>query len=164
MKPDPYLSNSMGPGTPSDPESWNRYAYVEGDAINFNDPSGTTICFVNPKTGVIEECYDSTTVIGMLPSPISGGGGGNDRFSKLEFPPDYSPPTVLGPLDLCLLSTDQYFSNQRTAATSFVNGISAGSSIRTAAIIGGLSGAIQGANSSATFVQLVGGVALTTAE
>ena len=30
ITPDPYQSGS-GSGTPGDPGSWNRYAYVEGD-------------------------------------------------------------------------------------------------------------------------------------
>jgi RHS repeat-associated protein len=37
--PDPYQSGS-GSGTPGDPGSWNRYAYVEGDPINFLDRHG----------------------------------------------------------------------------------------------------------------------------
>jgi RHS repeat-associated protein len=34
--PDPYMA-SGGVGSPS---SWNRYTYVEGDPVNFNDPTG----------------------------------------------------------------------------------------------------------------------------
>jgi len=33
---DPYRAS----GGPSDPGSWNRYAYVQGDPVNFNDPEG----------------------------------------------------------------------------------------------------------------------------
>jgi hypothetical protein len=40
MTPDPYQGNSGGPGDPSDPQSWNRYAYTTGDPVNYNDPAG----------------------------------------------------------------------------------------------------------------------------
>lgn len=40
--PDPYKA-SVGP---RDPGSWNRYAYVQGDPVNFNDPAGLVRCFV----------------------------------------------------------------------------------------------------------------------
>src|SRR5208283_3272504 len=33
LSPDPYRSNSGGPGDPNDPQSWNRYAYVENDPV-----------------------------------------------------------------------------------------------------------------------------------
>jgi RHS repeat-associated protein len=34
--PDPYQAS----GGPGDPQSWNRYAYVQNDPVNANDPSG----------------------------------------------------------------------------------------------------------------------------
>lgn len=34
--PDPYQAS----GGPADPGSWNRYTYVAGDPVNFNDPPG----------------------------------------------------------------------------------------------------------------------------
>jgi RHS repeat-associated protein len=40
MTPDPYQSNVGGPGDPSDPGSWNKYAYTRGDPVNRKDPWG----------------------------------------------------------------------------------------------------------------------------
>jgi RHS repeat-associated protein len=38
--PDPYQSTKGGSGEPSDPGSWNRYSYTQGNPIQFADPSG----------------------------------------------------------------------------------------------------------------------------
>ena len=40
LSPDPYEATANGANNPSDPESWNRYAYVEDDPVNFNDRQG----------------------------------------------------------------------------------------------------------------------------
>jgi RHS repeat-associated protein len=39
LTPDPYQAS----GGPADPQSWNRYAYVQNDPINFTDPTGLLI-------------------------------------------------------------------------------------------------------------------------
>jgi len=40
MTPDPYQGTSGGPGDTNNPQSWNRYAYVLGDPMNWFDPEG----------------------------------------------------------------------------------------------------------------------------
>jgi hypothetical protein len=40
MTPDPYKGNGGGPGDANNPQSWNHYAYVEGDPVNNVDPAG----------------------------------------------------------------------------------------------------------------------------
>jgi RHS repeat-associated protein len=47
--PDPYVAGGAASGSvsnPSDPGSWNRYAYTRGDPINRFDPGGTDDCAV----------------------------------------------------------------------------------------------------------------------
>ena len=46
----------------SDPQSWNRYASVEGDPINFNDPQGTCSASVSAGGETVTVDYDCTPV------------------------------------------------------------------------------------------------------
>ena len=62
---DPYMAS----GGAANPGSWNRYAYVEGDPINFVDPPGLFRC--HSDQGHV--CF-STTV--TTSSDTSGGGNG----------------------------------------------------------------------------------------
>ena len=40
LSPDPCVAS----GGPADPGSWNRYAYVQGDPVNYGDPEGLARC------------------------------------------------------------------------------------------------------------------------
>jgi len=64
MTPDPYNGSSK----PSKPQSWNRYAYVNGDPVNGNDPSGLG------GLALYFQIYDGS------PGDGGGGGGGGDGF------------------------------------------------------------------------------------
>ena len=54
MTPDPYVALSTGAADPTNPGSWNRYAYVQGDPINGTDARGREVC-VSPDG---EPCID----------------------------------------------------------------------------------------------------------
>ena len=70
LTPDPYMAS----GGPADPGSWNRYAYVEGDPINYWDPSGQY--FAAPgSTGPIY-CPGWDPVCEILSGGVGGIGGG----------------------------------------------------------------------------------------
>ena len=58
MTPDPYMAS----GGPSDPGSWNRYAYAGGDPVNSYDPSGR---FATCPPGT----YVNSAGTGCLPEP-----------------------------------------------------------------------------------------------
>ena len=63
LTPDPYEAS----GGPEEPQSWNKYAYVEGDPVNYNDPTGLRKA---------AEYYDSPTVFRVdvyaaAPRPLS---------------------------------------------------------------------------------------------
>src|SRR5260370_41299620 len=40
MSPDPYRASMRSVNNPSNPATWNRYASVLGDPVNYNDPMG----------------------------------------------------------------------------------------------------------------------------
>jgi RHS repeat-associated protein len=95
ISPDPY-SSSVGP---ADPGSWNRYAYVQNDPINFADPTGAFRCTLD---GIeLPDCWplrnapspegpwcDSAFLPGQ--DPACGGQGGGIGGGPTPPPP---PPT-----------------------------------------------------------------------
>jgi RHS repeat-associated protein len=71
--PDPYQAS----GGPADPQSWNRYAYVQNDPVNYDDPNGLYRCFV----GYVPDWYEGRDSVCF--------GGGSSKFYYLQ--PDTSP-------------------------------------------------------------------------
>ena len=68
--PDPYIAS----GGPTEPGSWNRYAYVQGDPVNLFDPSGTNLA--DPGYCDVSEMYCGTSIFDPSFGPINIGGGG----------------------------------------------------------------------------------------
>lgn len=104
---DRYVATGGSPTDPTDPQSWNRYAYVGNDPANFRDPSGT----------IRDNGIDDT------PSPIYAGGigpcgTGNALFGNWQgcsavdggYSPvtHYSPPKV--PCDITPDALNSYMS------------------------------------------------------
>ena len=105
MTPDPSKASTGA----SDPGNWNRYAYVGGDPVNFNDPHGLYACIAGyGPDGVPDwtECedeswyvpgYDPNLGCGFVTSPddptwqqcFGGGGGGGGAGGD---PPPAPPP------------------------------------------------------------------------
>jgi RHS repeat-associated protein len=70
LQADPYRASA----SITNPQSWNRYAYVENDPVNYHDPSGLLMQIPGycPPDMTHEECQDS----GVWPDGPGGGGGG----------------------------------------------------------------------------------------
>jgi len=83
LSPDRYMAS----GGPTDPGSWNRYAYARGDPVNRFDPSGLMdsggcgsdggpyLCYSDDGTGQAIPLADDST-LGLISSTGGGGGGG----------------------------------------------------------------------------------------
>jgi RHS repeat-associated protein len=93
--PDPYQAS----GGPADPQSWNRYAYVQNDPVNFNDPSGLYRCYMavpDWAEGPVDVCFfggdgkRSYMMPDLLPE-IGGGGGGSGADPSSHYMPPLEP-------------------------------------------------------------------------
>jgi RHS repeat-associated protein len=49
--PDPYQAAAKGANNPKVPQSWNRYAYVQGDPVNAYDPRGLFLYYAGDGDG-----------------------------------------------------------------------------------------------------------------
>ena len=85
--PDPSSGSSAGRGIPG---SWNRYAYVGGDPMNFTDPGGNRRVCVGYSDDLW--CWDE-------PEPGGGSGGagkGRNDDLELDLPSDTESPVDPG--------------------------------------------------------------------
>ena len=92
--PDPGGASTA---SPSDPASWNRYAYVQGDPVNYYDPSGTFMLIPDPGTiSTWTPPPVATTLCGINPaacSPFGLGATGRGSASPASVgapPPKFS--------------------------------------------------------------------------
>jgi RHS repeat-associated protein len=54
LSPDPYKASNGGPGEPSDPQSWNRYAYAGNDPVDRYDPTGQFFLTPSPSPCMVD--------------------------------------------------------------------------------------------------------------
>jgi RHS repeat-associated protein len=81
LTPDPYRALSTGAANPSNPGSWNKYAYVLGDPINFIDRRGLMVSGVSKSDSPdTDPCFNASPEGDCPPEdndydPQAGGGG-----------------------------------------------------------------------------------------
>jgi RHS repeat-associated protein len=69
LTPDPYVAS----GGVASPSSWNRYAYVQGDPVNFRDPRGLFACPVG--TGEHKELVECHLTVLVFSETQTGSPG-----------------------------------------------------------------------------------------
>jgi RHS repeat-associated protein len=75
LTPDPYQPSAG----PSNPGSWNRYAYAGGDPIKYKDPGGRELCDPDSDScGGDWTCGANWMTDASLSGPCADGGGGGD--------------------------------------------------------------------------------------
>jgi RHS repeat-associated protein len=84
LSPDPYVAS----GGPADPGSWNRYAYVQGDPVNYGDPGGL---FATGTWDGIPGRYEISTFdclarihMGFMSIAVCAGAGGVGEMPRAE--------------------------------------------------------------------------------
>jgi RHS repeat-associated protein len=95
--PDPYMAS----GGPTDPQSWNQYAYTRGDPVNRFDPAGLQDC--TPKADGSFNCGSVTGTASPGNVPLDPGPNGGPQSSQPVGPqtpgsrpdPRLTTPTML---------------------------------------------------------------------
>ncbi|MBI1897281.1 MAG: RHS repeat-associated core domain-containing protein, partial [Acidobacteria bacterium] len=105
LTPDPYVAS----GGAADPGSWNRYAYVGGDPVNWIDRRGLDkkypMCGPGGEKGSEEEddmCYEpSPSYEPQKTAGANAGGGGASNFTPLEIATDLRVRVQDGDINDC---------------------------------------------------------------
>jgi len=81
MSADPYQAS----GGPSNPHSWNRYAYVTGDPVNKFDPSGLRECYMTETANASNRAaYAEVSPITDLAEDLGDAGRSTGQSSVLR--------------------------------------------------------------------------------
>jgi len=98
---DPYQASAKGANNPSDPVSWNRYAYAGGDPVNRNDSQGLMWTICSGFEGGDDGSFDAS---------CEDGPGG-------FFPDLWAPPSQPQQIK-CSFDGPQYFGPTSTGVTA----------------------------------------------
>lgn len=90
LSPDPAGLDAVDASNPS---SWNRYTYVHGDPVNYNDKNGTGECAVG-KSVPCTITVTGSSPPGAIPTPGYSPGSANGRAIPRE--PSPEAPTFNG--------------------------------------------------------------------
>jgi RHS repeat-associated protein len=125
LSPDPYRAGT-GTGDLREPQSWNRYAYVGNDPVNFNDISGLNKVLVPTGgdcsfDGESMACAASYGIVDTGGATINGdiGGGGSKGSEFPECNPKNDPLTEK---ELRYITAD--YKAALSVATSVVSSVS----------------------------------------
>jgi RHS repeat-associated protein len=92
--PDPYRAS----GGPADPQSWNRYAYVQNDPVNYIDPRGLEVIAVGDGSFYVEVTAAADPLMDAMIQMLRFAGKSytGPRLEQLPdtacWPGSYSPP------------------------------------------------------------------------
>jgi hypothetical protein len=88
------MASANGASDPSDPTSWNHYAYTGGDPVNRTDPTGQlwALCssFADDGDGAAD-CSVSIASEFFFPGQLAGGGGGGQKWDVSKSYPKTMP-------------------------------------------------------------------------
>jgi hypothetical protein len=139
LTPDPYMASTSGQD-PAGPGTWNRYAYVIGDPINWVDHSGMNYTAPEAPTdpgGCVETdilgCVDpgvcdptapggDPCIVPPATPPVGGGpfAGNHPRFEQCAH---RSPDRVSNRLPRCHLDPDDLYQMRSSLRSGSLKGI-----------------------------------------
>lgn len=94
LSPDPYTSSAG----PTDPRTWNRYAYAAGDPINFNDPMGLATCNVSGTTSGYNDPNDASDPVETVQISCTSQAGSLLSVSNVVFNGGATPSQIAAAL------------------------------------------------------------------